>query len=133
QSVDKSSGYTTRNLLCVPLLDASGELIGAFEGINKHAGDFSFEDEECLTLLGIQAAIALNNTREREQLVRTRQQLTAQLTQGVQLIGESSAIVALRGTISRLASTDLPVLILGESGTGKEVVAQALHFHGARA
>jgi Nif-specific regulatory protein len=42
-------------------------------------------------------------------------------------------MVALRGTIDRLAATDLPVLILGESGTGKEVAAQSLHYSGSRA
>ncbi|MCA9056430.1 MAG: sigma-54-dependent Fis family transcriptional regulator, partial [Planctomycetaceae bacterium] len=44
-----------------------------------------------------------------------------------------AAMIALRGTISRLAATDLPVLILGESGSGKEVAAQALHYQGPRA
>ncbi|MFN0198097.1 MAG: sigma 54-interacting transcriptional regulator [Planctomycetaceae bacterium] len=132
QSVDKASGYVTRNLLCGPLKDGQGRLIGAFEAINKNTGLFSEEDHESLEELGIQAAIALQNAKEYEQLTRSRAQLTAQVTQGVQIIGESPAITALRSTVDRLATTDLPVLILGESGTGKEVVSQALHYLGPR-
>jgi len=133
KSVDKGSGYKTRNLLCTPLRDSDGVLIGAFEAVNKNDGSFTDVDEVSLTQLGIQAAAAIRNTKEREQLIRSREQLAEQVTQGMQLIGDSPAIVALRSTIIRLAETDLPVLILGESGTGKEVVAQALHYRGPRA
>jgi Nif-specific regulatory protein len=132
KKVDEESGYRTRNLLCVPLLNAAGDRIGVFEAINKLNGRFTGEDEESLHLLGIQAAVALRNTREKENLNRRNKQLTAQVTQGVKVIGNSPAIAALRGTIGRLAATDLPVLILGESGTGKEVVAQSLHYGGPR-
>ncbi len=130
--VDKQSGYKTKNLICVPVHDAEGELVGAFECINKNRGNFSEDDAESLKQLGTHAATAIRNTREWEQLIRTREQLTEQIRQGVKLIGQSPAIVALRGTVERLALTDLPVLILGESGTGKEVVAQALHYQGPR-
>jgi two-component system NtrC family response regulator len=43
------------------------------------------------------------------------------------LIGESLPMRELRGTIERLAPTDLSVLIVGPTGAGKELVAQALH------
>ncbi len=132
REVDAKTGYKTHNLLCVPLLDTRGERIGAFEAINKRQGGFSGDDEESLVELGVQAAVALANTREREHLVRRHKQLTEQVTQGVEIIGESPAIVALRSTVERLAATDLPVLLLGESGTGKEVVAQSLHYRGPR-
>jgi Nif-specific regulatory protein len=132
KEIDARSGYKTRNLLCVPLHDAGGQRIGAFEVINRRHGCFTADDEESLTELGLQVAVALANTRERESLVRRHKQLTLQVTQGVQIVGESPAIVALRTTIGRLAATDLPVLILGESGTGKEVVAQSLHYQGPR-
>lgn len=130
--VDAQSGYKTRNLVCVPVRDAEGRLIGAFECINKHRGHFTEDDVDSLKQLGVHAATAIRNTREWEQLIRTREQLTEQVREGVKLIGQSSAIVALRATVERLAVTDLPVLILGESGTGKEVVAQALHYQGPR-
>jgi Nif-specific regulatory protein len=48
--------------------------------------------------------------------------------EGVQLLGECPAIEALRGTVRRVADTDLTVLILGENGTGKEVVSQMIHY-----
>ncbi len=130
--VDKQSGYKTNNLVCVPVHDGDGELVGAFECINKNRGQFTADDVDSLMQLGIHAATAIRNTREWEQLIRTREQLTEQIREGVKLIGQSPAIAALRTTVDRLAVTDLPVLILGESGTGKEVVAQALHYQGPR-
>lgn len=132
QDVDRDSGYRTRDILSVPLVDGEEKLVGAFQAVNKTGGRFTEDDERCLRQLGIQAAIALRHLEERDQLERSCEELTNQVTKGVRLIGESAAIVALRKTIERLAMTDLPVLVLGESGTGKEVVAQALHYQGSR-
>lgn len=132
QGVDKKTGYTTRNLLCVPLFDAEEECIGAIELINKLEGDFNDEDLESLQDFGVQTSIAIKNTRELENLVRNNQNLSERASNDVAIIGESDSMAALRGTIERLAATDLPVLILGESGTGKEVAAHALHQQGPR-
>ncbi len=43
------------------------------------------------------------------------------------IIGESSAIKAVRWNIELVAQTDATVVILGESGTGKELAARAIH------
>jgi Nif-specific regulatory protein len=133
QSVDKANSYRTRNLLCVPLVNGANQRIGAFELINKNRGDFTPDDQRTLVDLGAQAAIAIENARRHDQLVRSNKQLTERVMGGVEIIGDSPAMNALRGTIDRLANTDLPVLILGESGTGKEVAAQSLHYRGPRA
>jgi DNA-binding NtrC family response regulator len=44
-----------------------------------------------------------------------------------ELVGQSSAMLALRERIAAAARTDATVLVRGESGTGKELVAAALH------
>src|ERR1700685_1917162 len=41
--------------------------------------------------------------------------------------GISPAVRALERTITDIAQTDIPILLVGESGTGKEVVALEIH------
>ncbi len=48
------------------------------------------------------------------------------------MIGESSAMHALRARIAQVAPTRETVLITGESGTGKELVARQLHEASSR-
>ena len=52
-------------------------------------------------------------------------------TPGV-LIGKSEQMREVMGLISRVADTDVTVLIRGESGTGKELVARGIHTASAR-
>ncbi len=128
RQVDRDLGYQTRTLLCVPLRGSRGELFGAFEVINKLSGDFSPDDERALVELAAHAAIALENTQQFEQLLSRHRHIIEQAAEGVQLIGQSPAIDALRSTIRRVADTELAILILGENGTGKEVVSQSIHY-----
>lgn len=53
-------------------------------------------------------------------------------TQGLPLIGRSSAMQEVYRMITRVLRNDLTVLVLGESGTGKELVAEAIHQLGDR-
>jgi transcriptional regulator with GAF, ATPase, and Fis domain len=128
RDVDTKLGYKTRTLICVPLVSRRGEMLGAFEVINKLEGDFNEEDEIALTEFAAHAATALENTQERMRLMQSRRCLADEAASGVQLVGESPAIEALRSTTGRVADTELAVLILGENGTGKEVVARTIHY-----
>lgn len=48
------------------------------------------------------------------------------------IVGQSPAMQEVYKAIGRVASQDVPVLILGESGTGKELVARAVYHHSRR-
>ena len=128
RQVDKKLKFQTRTLLCVPLRMKNGEILGAFEMINKICGNFTDDDLAALEELAGHASIALENTRKYEQLLKSRNQLATQAAAGVELIGECAAIQTLRGTIRRVADTELAMLVLGENGTGKEVVSQMIHY-----
>jgi len=49
------------------------------------------------------------------------------------MIGTSPAMQKVFTAVRKLATTDVPILILGESGTGKEMVARGIHRRSARA
>jgi DNA-binding NtrC family response regulator len=49
------------------------------------------------------------------------------------LVAQSAGMHAIFEKLSKVAMTDLTVLITGETGTGKELVAQAVHLASARA
>ncbi|HEY3117771.1 MAG TPA: GAF domain-containing protein [Chloroflexota bacterium] len=45
-STDERTGYRTKSILCVPVTDDSGAVLGAIQLINKVSGTFSQEDED---------------------------------------------------------------------------------------
>jgi transcriptional regulator of acetoin/glycerol metabolism len=49
------------------------------------------------------------------------------------ILGDDEAILRAKGVASRLAKTELPVLLLAETGTGKELFARAVHAASPRA
>jgi signal transduction histidine kinase len=67
-AIDESSGYTSRQILCVPLT-VKGRKLGAIEAINKTGtpGEprrgFTKADQFLLEMFSAQAAIAIENTR----------------------------------------------------------------------
>lgn len=68
-AVDRSTGFKTRNILAVPLQDASGRTFGVFQVLNKSRGqDFDEEDEALVRILSSIAAAALESARLYEAL-----------------------------------------------------------------
>ncbi len=133
RTTDKLTGYQTRSLLAVPLVTPAGDKLGVFELINKRfAAEFSLEDQRGLMDLAEYASVALAATQEFQWLLEQHDLVVEQQAAGARLIGDCPAIVKLRSTISRVAETDLAVLVLGENGTGKEVVAQSIHYNSSR-
>jgi len=60
--VEQSVGYSTQSLLGIPLI-TKNKVVGVLEVINKKRGKFTDSDESMLTVLGAQAAVAIENAR----------------------------------------------------------------------
>ena len=61
--VDKKTGYKTKTILCMPIMNNSHEIIGAFQVLNKIDGIFTKNDEDLLIAIGGSASIALENAQ----------------------------------------------------------------------
>ncbi|NNE99032.1 MAG: sigma-54-dependent Fis family transcriptional regulator [Pyrinomonadaceae bacterium] len=97
----------------------SATKLGAFDFVEK---PLSLEK----TILTVRNAI------KQRDLERVNKNLSDQINQDLEMVGESIAMRALRKQISIVAPTDGRVLISGESGTGKELVAKAIHSESKR-
>jgi sigma-B regulation protein RsbU (phosphoserine phosphatase) len=77
-STDKRTGYRTRCMLTLPLVDHKGVLVGVMQLLNKRDGVFEQADEHLAGVLAAQCAIALQRVRMTEALIegeKMRQQL----------------------------------------------------------
>jgi len=75
--VDKHTGYQTRSILCAPMRNARGQVIGVFEVLNKQGGEFTALDEHLLTSLSSQAAVAVEKAQLYDEVQRAYTQLQA--------------------------------------------------------
>ena len=60
---DKKIGYFTQSVLCSPITNKAGEIIGVSQVLNKKGGPFTDEDESRLRAFTTQVAISLENSK----------------------------------------------------------------------
>jgi adenylate cyclase len=70
--VDRTTGYATRSILCVPVVTHSAQIIGIIQVLNKRGGPFRERDENRLRALASQAAVAIENARLFEAMLNAR-------------------------------------------------------------
>jgi signal transduction histidine kinase len=68
--VDRRTGYQTRTILCSPMRNPQGQVIGVFQVLNKRGGEFTALDEQLLASLSSQAAVAVSNAQLYDELQR---------------------------------------------------------------
>jgi adenylate cyclase len=72
---DQQTGFSTRNMLCVPVLNRFAEIVGVTQVMNKRGGDFTDDDQELLQALSSQISMALENATLFDQVVTMRNYL----------------------------------------------------------
>jgi adenylate cyclase len=62
-SFDKQTGFFTRSILCMPVLNKEGKTIGVSQVLNKRGGSFNQEDEKRLAAFTSQISMGIENAK----------------------------------------------------------------------
>ncbi len=83
--VDKRTGFTTRNILCLPIRNKAGKIVAVLQLLNKREGAFTEEDADFLMTLSAHIALALENAQlHRDLLEKERLEKEMALARGIQ-------------------------------------------------
>jgi adenylate cyclase len=63
QEIDRRTGFRTRSILCVPIVNKAGARIGVAQALNKRGGVFTAKDEARLKAFAAQIAVSLENAK----------------------------------------------------------------------
>ena len=95
-SFDKQTGYFTRSILCIPVTNKDGKVIGVTQVLNKRGGPFSEEDGARLKAFTSQIAIALENAKLFEDVQNMKnynESMLESMTNAVVTLDEDGKIV----------------------------------------
>ncbi len=93
---DKQTGFFTRSILCVPVVNKDGKIIGVTQILNKHGGPFTGEDESRLKAFTAQVSIALENAKlfnDIQNMKNYNESMLESMTNGVITLNEDGKIV----------------------------------------
>jgi Nif-specific regulatory protein len=130
-AVDRSTGYATRSMLCVPVHGRDAEILGVLQLLNKKGTAFTEGDEALLRALASQVAMIVESTSLYPQLRAASPAPLAYRFNGI--VGQGERMRRVYDVVARAAATDATVLVTGETGTGKGLIARAIHFNSKRA
>jgi adenylate cyclase len=114
---DRQTGFFTRSILCVPIVNKDGKVIGVTQVLNKKGGVFTDEDEQRLKAFTAQVAIALENSKLFDDVRRVKNYNDAMLSSmsnGVITLDPSTKIITANAAAKRIWDT------------GSELVGQSL-------
>ncbi|HEY1684137.1 MAG TPA: GAF domain-containing SpoIIE family protein phosphatase [Tepidisphaeraceae bacterium] len=66
---DRRTGFITRNLLTVPMLDINQKPVGVLQAVNRKDGDFGPEDQALVRLVADQAGVAIQRYQLQKEAV----------------------------------------------------------------
>jgi adenylate cyclase len=105
---DKRTGYFTRSILCVPIVNKAGKVIGVTQVLNKRGGPFTNEDEARLKAFTAQLAISLESARLFDQVQQVKnynESMLQSMTNGVITLNEHGAVVTCNAAGLRILKT----------------------------
>ena len=112
RAFDQKTGYRTRSILCVPIINKRGDCTGVVQILNKADGPFNAADERRLTAFASQASIALENAQLFEDVLNERNfndGVLESLSNGVLTIDSDGVVTKANGAARRILGAEVLV------------------------
>ena len=93
---DHKTGFFTRSILCVPVVNKHGKTIGVTQVLNRHGGAFTDEDESRLRAFTAQVSIGLENAKlfnDVQNIKNYNESMLESMSNGVITLDEDGRIV----------------------------------------
>ena len=114
---DKKTGYFTRSILCVPVVNKAGKMIGVTQVLNKRGGPFTEEDETRLKAFTAQVSIALENAKLFEDVQNMKnynESMLESMTNGVITFDEDGKVVTCNAAGVRIMDVESENDVIGK-------------------
>ncbi|MEK7685818.1 MAG: GAF domain-containing protein [Verrucomicrobiota bacterium] len=105
QAIDRATGYRTRSILCMPVVNKAGRALGVTQVLNKKSGPFTAEDERRLKAFTAQAAIALENAQLFEDVMNARnynESILKSLSNGVITLKADGLVIKVNDAVLKI-------------------------------
>ena len=102
---DRRTGYFTRSILCVPIVNKAGKTIGVTQVLNRRGGPFTNEDEARLKAFTAQLAISLESATLFDQVQQVKnynESMLQSMTNGVVTLSDTGAVVTCNAASLRI-------------------------------
>lgn len=105
REIDLKTGFHTRNILCIPVVNRDKRTTGVIECMNKVQGGFTEEDTKLLRALGAQVSVAVDNAKLHAREVEMRsylERVQGSISSAILTLDESSRVVVCNRAAERL-------------------------------
>jgi len=113
-SFDKKTGFFTRSILCVPVINKNGRTIGVTQVLNKHGGPFTHEDEARLRAFTAQVSIALENAKlfaDVQAMKNYNEAMLESMSNGLITLDAAGKIATCNAACARILRTSGPAIL----------------------
>jgi adenylate cyclase len=103
--IDVRTGFRTRSVLCMPIVNKDGERIGVTQVLNKRTGSFTLRDEARLGAFTAQVAVALENAKLFREILAVKnynENILASSTNGVITLDNERRVTTANGAALRM-------------------------------
>jgi len=113
-AIDKQTGFFTRSILCVPVINKAGKIIGVTQMLNKRGYAFNREDESRLKAFTAQVSIALENAKlfnDVQDMKNYSESMLDSMSNGVLTLDENCKIVTCNSAALSILSVSHDAII----------------------